>query len=291
MIHMRRMLLLLAGIITTVFLIAPAWASLMAPEPIARNVVVAAYQSALGGTIHISPNGGQSYEYVYAGPYEFNIYEAVQNGTGVSNGTLIDRLVAMYCDSASYDLMMSYSYVQLSGADVLNGYGRLYDHTSPATAEAAYLHMSWALQYAFSQNTQEWYKAAQIYTWELMSDAVYGDTFNLADGTFQVASSDRTPTLLKEVNDIYKYANTSVIASLNVPVTLLQNDSGALYSDTLSGATRYFKNSESSQEFLVGPTTPIPEDPTSPVPEPATLLLLTFGLVGLGRMAWGHRKS
>lgn len=51
------MLLLLAGIIATVLLIAPAWAS-----PISRNVVVMAYQGALGGTIHISPNGEQSLE-------------------------------------------------------------------------------------------------------------------------------------------------------------------------------------------------------------------------------------
>ena len=57
MIYIRRMLLLLAGIIATVLLIAPAWAS-----PISRNVVVMAYQGALGGTIHISPNGEQSLE-------------------------------------------------------------------------------------------------------------------------------------------------------------------------------------------------------------------------------------
>lgn len=214
----------------------------------------------------------------------------MQSGTGVGSGTLVDHLVAMYCDSASYNLMMSYPYVQLSGTDVLDGYGRLYDHTSPATAEATYAHMSWALQYAFSQNTQDWYKAAQIYTWELMSDAVYGDGFDLAHGVFQVASSDRTQTLLNEVNYISNNANSSVMADLNVPVTLLENVSSALYSDTLSGVTRYFKNSESSQEFLVDPMTPVPE-PVSTVPEPATFLLFTFGLAGLGGMAWGHRKS
>ena len=270
--------------IVPILLATPAWAT-----PIEKNVVFMDYAGSLGGTIHISSNGGSSFQNVYAGPYQFNVYEAVINGGGgVGKGNLIESMVVMFCDSASYNLQLSYPYVELSGADVLSGsplnpYGRLFSQTTQANAIDTYERMSWALQYAFDHGAT-WYKAAQIYIWELWSDAVSGEPFNLASGNFQVLGSDLTTALLNSVEFLRTNADTSVIASLNVPVqtTDLAN---ALYSDTLSGSEvpTYFKNSASSQEFLMMPT--------SPVPEPGTLLLLGSGLAGLGGIAYRRRKS
>jgi hypothetical protein len=241
------------------------WAALVmglagpaAATPLVRDVIMMDWAGALGGTLLISANGGGSFENVYAGPYQFNVFEAVRNGDQVSKGAEIARLIGMFCDSASYDLLNSAAYVELSGNDLQNGYGRLYAHAPAATAKETYQHASWALSYASLRGTADWYRAAQAYMWELWSDAVNGNAFDLASGSFQVASSDRTPTLMNEVGFLVANARTDMMASLDVPVTLATG-STARYTTTLSGVTSDFRDSESSQEMLTTPVARIAE--------------------------------
>ncbi len=267
MVSVRRILCSCLGVAAVIFIAAPTWAT------ISRDVVVMDYMGALGGTIQITADGGSHWEFVYAGPYRFNVYDAALSGGNVVKSGSSTELVLMFCDSASYNLATSYPYVELSGSDVLSGYGRLYDHASSPTAIDTYKRMSWAFQYAMSpSSTTNEKKAAQVYIWELWSDVVTGDPFNLAAGQFQVASINLS-AITTEINYILSHVDTSVIASLNVPVTKLSGITDALYSDILSGFTTYFKNSESSQEFLV--------DPFVHAPEPGTLLMLGGGLLGL----------
>jgi hypothetical protein len=128
--------------------------------------------------------------------------------------------------------------------------------------------MSWALQYAITTGTTSAYKAAQIYIWELWSDAAYGEQYDLAGGEFSV--SDSLTPIQTDLTNIELSANTSFMASLKTPVELTSDCTNADYTDILSGAERCFVNSGKSQEFV-----------SMPVPEPGTLLMLGGGLLGL----------
>jgi hypothetical protein len=268
MIRSHRLMFIGVVIAAAFLLVSPASAELIRP------VVSMTYLGASGGAIHIIIGGNE--EYVSVGPYAFNVSGTIEH--------------VMFCDSASYNLETPFSYVQLSGADVLNGsaltpYGRLYSLVDASTAKDTYELMSWAFQHASTQSTDqlkyEWYRAAQIYMWELWADTASPTTdtsFNLAAGDFQVALADRKDALVADVMWLNNNAKTNVIQSLYVPVRSPNSTHPALYQDA-SG--HLYGNSDSSQEFLV--------DPSTPVPEPGTLLLLGSGLAGFALWVRRHR--
>lgn len=242
---------------------------------LARDIVVMEYKGGLGNSIVISDNGGASTAFVKAGPYEFNVWEAKvkTDGTLTKIGsTPIATLVVMFCDSAAYNLLTSFAYVELSGLDVLNGNGRLYrDAPSASTALTTYEHMSWAYHWALSQSDPVALTAAQAYIWEKESNAVTGDPFNLAGGKFQVTNASTRLQLKPYVDFLLQTADTSLLASVNTPVDRIASCAGqttcstAQYSDILPTGTtntlvtQYFKTSSSSQEFLWQPFTVVPE--------------------------------
>jgi hypothetical protein len=281
MIRPHRMLLPGVVVAAAIFLAAPAWAT------ISRDVVFMDYAGALGGTIEITVNGGKTTEGVYVGPYQFNIFDATIDSGNLVKKTPLQSILVMFCDSASYNLVMSnFPYVELQGADVLNGsaatpYGRLYSqlvNSQPIDAAVAletYERMAWAFNYAMGQGTQGWYQAAQVYMWELWSDAVTGEHFSITGGQFQVIS----PSSLLSTNVTYlrDSAGTNMLPLLNVPVSSVTVECDkALYKDISTGACT--NNSNLSQEFITGA-----------VPEPGTLLLLGLGLAAFALWARWHR--